>query len=199
MQDRPTVRVINRRWLAGALFAAACAVSGAASAVLLKVDPAKSTITATFKQLGVPVEAPFKQISANIDFDRNNPQNSKAAVEINVASFDLGDPDYNREVLKKDWFNAAQFPKATFTSTSIKPSAGAPAGTRYDVAGPLTIKGKTANVQFPVTLRTEGNRTIFEGTVPIKRLTYNIGEGEWKDTSIVADEVLLKLRIVTQS
>ncbi|HTH45030.1 MAG TPA: polyisoprenoid-binding protein, partial [Oxalicibacterium sp.] len=27
-------------------------------------------------------------------------------------------------------------------------------------------------------------------------LSYNIGEGEWKDTSMVADEVLIKFRIV---
>jgi polyisoprenoid-binding protein YceI len=31
---------------------------------------------------------------------------------------------------------------------------------------------------------------VFEGQLPIKRLAYNIGEGEWTDTSMVADEVL---------
>jgi polyisoprenoid-binding protein YceI len=34
--------------------------------------------------------------------------------------------------------------------------------------------------------------------VPIKRLTYNIGEGEWKDTSMVADEVVIKFRVTAQ-
>ncbi|TFW09797.1 polyisoprenoid-binding protein, partial [Oxalobacteraceae bacterium OM1] len=28
-------------------------------------------------------------------------------------------------------------------------------------------------------------------------LAFNIGEGEWKDTSMVADEVLIKFRVVT--
>lgn len=176
----------------------ALALPGLAVAAVLKVDPAKSTVSATFKQLGVPVEAKFNRFVAQIDFNPSAPETSKASVEMDVTSFDLGDPDYNREVLKKDWFNAAQFPKATFVSRSIKPSAGAPAGTRYDVAGPLTIKGKTTDVQFPMTLKKDGAQQVFEGTLPIKRLAYNIGEGEWKDTSIVHDEVLVKIRIAAQ-
>jgi polyisoprenoid-binding protein YceI len=196
MQKFQFARTIARATALSAALTVAYAVPGIAVAAPLKVDPAKSTATATFKQLGVPVEAEFKRFSARIDFDPAAPQNSKAAVDMDVTSFDLGDPDYNREVLKKDWFNAVQYPKASFVASSIKPSPGAPAGTRYDVAGPLTIKGKTANVQFPITIKKEGGQQVFEGTLPVSRLTYNIGEGEWKDTSIVADEVLLKFRIV---
>lgn len=59
------------------------------------------------------------------------------------------------------------------------------------------IKGRTQDVVAPVTARTEGNAQVFEGQLPIKRLAFNVGEGEWKDTSIVADEVLTKFRIVT--
>lgn len=191
-------RRIARAALGAAAFSTALALPGIAAGVVLKVDPAKSSVTATFKQLGVPVEAAFKRFTSQIDFNPAAPEMSKATVEMDVTSFDLGDPEYNREVLKKDWFNAAQFPKATFVSRSIKPSAGAPAGTRYDVAGTLTIKGKSADVQFPMTLKKEGAQQVFEGTLPIKRLTYNIGEGEWKDTSIVHDEVLIKIRVVAQ-
>jgi len=104
---------------------------------------------------------------------------------------DLGDPEYNREVAKKEWFNTAQFPKATFVSTSIRP-----AGTdKLNVAGKLTIKGKTADVSFPLTVKTAGKQQVFEGQLPIKRLAFNIGEGEWKDTSMVADEVVIKFRV----
>ena len=37
---------------------------------------------------------------------------------------------------------------------------------------------------------------MFDGAVPIKRLAYNIGEGEWKDTSMVADDVVIKFHVV---
>jgi len=181
-----------------ALFAiAALTGAAAAHAAPLKLDGAKSTVTATFKQMNVPVDARFGKFTGAIDFDAAKPDTGKASVEIDIASFDLGSPEYNQEVLKKEWFNAAQFPKASFVSTGIKASAGAPAGTRYDVAGKLTIKGKTADVHFPLTVKKDGKAQTFDGTLPIKRLTYNIGEGEWKDTGMVADEVVIKFHFVT--
>lgn len=169
------------------------AVAVAAAAAPLKTDPARSTVTATFKQMNVPVDAKFRKFSANIDYDAAKPGAAKAVVDIDTASMDLGDAEYNKEVAKKEWFNAAQFPKATFVSTSIK-RAGA--GT-FNVAGKLTIKGKTTDVAFPMTVKQEGGKLVFDGAVPIKRLTYNIGEGEWKDTSTVADEVVIKFHVAT--
>jgi polyisoprenoid-binding protein YceI len=165
-----------------------CAIAGAAP---YKADPAQSNITAVFKQMNVPVEAKFKTFSAQLDYDPAHPESAKAQVAVDTASMDLGDPEYNREVSKKEWFNSAQFPKASFVSTSIKP-----AGTgKLMVSGKLTIKGKTADVSFPVSAKTEAGKQVFEGQLPIHRLAFNIGEGEWKDTSMVADEVVLKFRV----
>ncbi|WP_050477425.1 YceI family protein [Herbaspirillum rhizosphaerae] len=191
--------MILRSTLTSALIGGIAAFSLASSALAapLKVDAGKSTVSAVFKQLNVPVDAKFKKFTAQIDFDSAKPDAAKASVDIDISSFDLGDAEYNKEVLKKEWFNAAQFPKASFVSSSIKPSAGAPAGTKYDVAGKLTIKGKTADVQFPLMVKKEGSNQVFDGAVPIKRLTFNIGEGEWKDTSMVADEVTIKFHVVT--
>jgi len=165
--------------------------SAVAGAAVLKTDPAKSSVTATFTQMGVPVDAKFKQFSAQIDYDAAKPAASKASVEINTASFDLGDPEYNKEVTKKEWFNAAQFPKASFVSTAIAPGAAG----KLNVTGKLTLKGRSANVTFPLTVKTEGGKQVFEGQLPIRRLAFNIGEGEWKDTSMVADEVVIKFRV----
>ncbi|MFS2115675.1 YceI family protein [Herbaspirillum frisingense] len=173
---------------------AAASFTLAAQAAPLKVDAAKSAVTATFKQLNVPVDAKFKKFTSTIDFDAAKPAEGKASVEIDVASFDLGEPEYNKEVLKKEWFNAAQFPKATFVTSSIKPTGSG----KFDVAGKLTIKGKSTDVSFPLTVKKEGSTQVFDGTLPIKRLTYNIGEGEWKDTGMVADEVTIKFHIVAQ-
>ena len=175
-----------------ALLVSLCAISIAAAGAFLKADGAKSSVGAVFKQMNVPVEAKFKKFTAQIDYDAAKPELSKASVDIDIPSFDLGDADYNQEVLKKEWFNAAQFPKASFVSTGMK--AGA-AGS-LNVSGKLTIKGKTADVSFPLTVKKEGNNTVFDGALPIKRLVFNIGDGEWKDTSTVADEVVIKFHVV---
>ena len=175
----------------GTLLAALLGVTLAAGAVPLKTDAAKSRVSAVFKQMNVPVEAPFKKFSAAIDYDAAKPDLAKASVEIDTASLDVGDADMNKEVAKKDWFNATQFPKATFVSSSIKPAGAG----KLNVSGKLSIKGKSTDVSFPLTVKTEAGKQVFEGALPIKRLTYNIGEGEWKDTSMAADEVVIKFRV----
>jgi polyisoprenoid-binding protein YceI len=184
-----------RKTTAATLLASCLILPGIAGAIL-KTDPAKSSVSLVFKQMNVPVEAKFKKFSAQIDFNRAKPEASKARVDIDVPSFDLGDPEYNKEVLKKEWLNAAQFPNASFVSSTITPTAGAPAGSKFDVSGKLSIKGKTQDVRFPLSVKTEGAQQVFEGTLPIQRLAFNIGEGEWKDTSMVADQVLIKFRVI---
>ena len=173
------------------LTAAALFASSLAGAVPLKTDPAKSSVTAVFRQMNVPVEATFKTFTANIDYDAARPEASKATVDIATASMDLGDAEYNREIAKKEWFNTAQFPKASFVSTSIKLAAPG----KLNVAGKLTLKGRVADVSFPLTVKSEAGKQVFEGQLPIRRLAFNIGEGEWKDTSMVADEVVIKFRV----
>lgn len=179
---------LSRIPLAAALLAAALA----AGAAPLKTDPAKTRISATFRQMNVPVEATFRKFSAQVDYDAARPEAAKASVRIDTASLDLGDPDMNREVAKKEWFNAAQFPQASFVSSSIKPAGAG----KLNVSGKLTIKGRSADVNFPLTVRTEAGKQLFEGALPIRRLAFNIGDGEWKDTSMVADEVVIKFRVV---
>ena len=176
----------TRGILLASLIASACAF-----AAPLKTDVAKSSVTATFRQMNVPVDARFKSFAAHVDYDAAKPETASARVDIDIASFDLGDAEYNREVAKKEWFNAAQFPKASFVSTAIK--AAGPG--KLNVTGKLTIKGRTADVSFPLSVKAAGASQVFEGQLPIRRLAFNIGEGEWKDTSMVADEVVIKFRV----
>jgi polyisoprenoid-binding protein YceI len=162
--------------LLASLFAATLAY-----AAPLKTDTAHSSVSAVFKQMNVPVESKFKSFNAQIDYDAARPDASKARVDIDTASLDIGDPEYNAEIGKKEWF----------VSTAIK--AAAPG--KLTVTGKLTIKGKTADVSFPLIVKPEGGKQVFEGQLPIRRLAFDIGEGEWKDTSMVADEVVIKFRV----
>ena len=177
-----------KRSLLAAVLAATALV---AAAVPLKTDVAHSSVSAVFKQMDVPVESPFKRFTAQIDYDAAHPDKATARVDIDTASMDIGTPEYNKEIAKKEWFNSAQFPKATFVSTAIK-LAGAG---KLSVSGKLTIKGRTQDVSFPLSVKAQGKQQVFEGQLPIKRLAFNIGEGEWKDTGIVADEVVIKFRV----
>jgi polyisoprenoid-binding protein YceI len=161
-------------------------------AAALQVDNSKSSVNIVFKQMNVPVNAKFTKFTASIDYNSTKPELSKAAVIIDLASFDLGDAEYNKEVLKPEWFNTAKFPQASFTSTTMKAATNG----GLVVTGNLSIKGKTVATTFPLSIQKEGSKLVFEGSIPIKRLAFGIGDGEWKDTDMVANEVNIKFKVV---
>jgi len=164
----------------------------ASSAALADVDLSKSKVSAISKQMNVPTEGVFKKFAAQIKFDPANAAQGSAQMSIDIASFDLGDKMYNDQVAGKDWFDAKTYPQASFVSSAIAPAGG----NKYNVTGKLTIKGKTETVTVPVTYAQSGATQTFDGVLPIKRSVFNVGTGEWKDTSVVADDVQIKFHIV---
>ena len=63
------------------------------------------------------------------------------------------------------------------------------------VDGTLTIKGNAQKVSVPVQLTQTGATTVAAGTLALKRLSFKIGDGDWKDTSMVADEVNVDFKL----
>ena len=163
----------------------------AQSAAAQTIDYARSQITVLSRQMNVPVEAPFKKFTAQVAFDSKKPEASSARVEIDLNSFDIGDAEINDNVRDRNWFDTKTYPTARFVSSAIR-SLGSD---RYEVRGALTLKGKTMDVVAPFTVKTSGAERIFEGAFPIHRLQYNVGDGVWRDTSVVADEVQIKFRL----
>jgi polyisoprenoid-binding protein YceI len=170
--------------LLAALFAAAPARADT-------VDYKKSRIGFAFKQMNVPVEGQFPKFTANVTFNAATPEASKAEIEVDLGSIDTGSSEADTEAKRKPWFNVESFPKAKFVATAVKPLGPG----RYQVAGTLTIKGRSRDVALPVTLKPEAGGTLFEGMFPLLRLQYGIGDGPWADTETVADEVQVRFRI----
>ena len=175
------------------LAVAAAALAGPALAQ--QVLPAQSEIAFVSRQMGVPVEGKFKQWAAQIAFDPKNPAAGKVGFTIQTGSASFGSPETDAEVPKAPWFNVAKFPTASFTSNAIKPLGGG----RFDVAGTLSIKGSSQPVVVPVTITQTGTQagatSTASGSFTIKRLDFKIGEGEWTDTSMVANDVTVKFKL----
>ena len=179
------------------------ALSLAATALLIaqpafaqqKLTPAQSEVSFQFKQMGVPVDGKFTKFDAQVSFDATKLATSKVNFTVDIASATLGDKATDAELPKAPWFNTAKFPQATFASSSIK-ALGAG---KFEVAGKLSIKGVSQDVVVPVAMTQAGAGaaavTTAVGTFPMKRLTYKIGEGEWADTSMVADPVQVKFKL----
>lgn len=155
-----------------------------------KIDRTKSSIRFVTKQMNVPVEGQFKRFDATVAFDPARPEATRAEFEVELGSIDLGSDEGDTEAKRKPWLNVTAFPKAKFTTTSVK--AAGPG--KYVATGPLTIKGVSQDVSAPFTLAESGATRTVEGQFALKRLQYKIGEGPWADTDTVADEVLVRFR-----
>lgn len=153
--------------------------------------PAQSSIHFTAKQLGVSMNGHFKQFDAQVQFDTAKPETSKIHFTVDTGSATMGSKETDSNLLSADWFNIAKFPKATFDSSAVKALGGG----KYQVDGTLTIKGNTEKVSVPVQLTQSGANTVATGTLPLKRLSFKIGDGDWADTSMVADEVTVQFKL----
>ena len=68
-------------------------------------------------------------------------------------------------------------------------------GGRFEVAGTLSVKGSAQAVVVPVTVTQTGAVSVAIGAFTIKRLAYKVGEAEWADTSLVANDVNVRFRL----
>jgi len=174
-----------------ALLMAVAALPVAAQAPAQKVIVAQSEIAFTSKQMGVPVDGKFRKWDAQMAFDPKKPDAGTVSFSVDTASAGFGSPETDAEVPKAVWFNAAAFPKATFQSSAMKALGGG----KFEVAGKLAIKGSTRDVVVPVALAQSGGMTTATGAFTIKRLDFKIGDGEWADTSMVANDVQVKFKL----
>ena len=156
-----------------------------------KLVPAQSEIAFLTRQMGVPVDGRFKKFDAQVAFDPKQPAAAKISFTIDLGSAAIGTAETEAELLKPDWFDTKKFPQATFTSTAVKP-----AGTgKLEVAGTLSIKGSSQAVTVPVLLAQTAGLTTATGSFTLKRLDFRIGDGDWKDTSVVANDVQVRFKL----
>jgi polyisoprenoid-binding protein YceI len=156
-----------------------------------KLLPAQSELTFVAKQMGVPMSGHFKKFDAQVNFDATKLASSKVSFTVDMGSATLGSAEMDSELPKATWFNAPKFPQASFSSSAFK-ALGAG---KFEVTGKLSIKGQTQDVTVPLAMTQSGSTTVATGVLPIKRLSFKIGDGEWADTSMVADDVQVKFKL----
>lgn len=171
--------------------ALAAVMSPVSAQSLQKVDPAKSEILFVSKQMGVPVQGKFKRFDAQLNFDPQHPEAGQATLSIDMGSATMGVAESDAELPKAPWFNVPKFPKAQFVSSSVKALGDG----RYQATGKLSIKGQQQDLVVPFQLKPVGASTEATGAFTIKRLDFKIGEGEWADTSMVANDVQVKFKL----
>ena len=185
------IRAMRRLSAGFVLLLAASGQAQAAGADAPSLIATQSEISFISRQMGVPITGSFRSFDAQVSFDPTNPQKGRFTIGVDVGSVQLPTADAMEEVVRPDWFDAPHFPRAVFDSNAIRLLERG----RYEVAGRLSIKGHALDVVVPVALEQSGTLTVASGAFMVRRLAFAIGEGEWADTSLVADEVQIRFRI----
>jgi len=203
------MRTVFARWRTeiGAALIAVAAIFGAielasaADAPAWTVDQANSRITFTGRQMGAPSKGEFKRFSANVRFDALNLAGSAIDVTIDLASADTGNRDIDEELKRPKWFDVQRFPNGRFVATSFR----AKGGNAYEALARLTIRDVTQEVVLPFALAigqdaADPGQEVARasGELAISRVQYGIGQAEWSDTAIVADEVRIRVEILAR-
>ena len=164
-----------------------------------QVDKAHSEVDFQVRHLITRVSGRFTDYSGTIEFDRDNPSQSKVAFTIQAASIDTAEPKRDEHLRSDDFFSAEKFPTLSFRSTKISPRGG----DLYDVEGDLTIRDVTRRIVLPVThLGTAkdpwGNEKLaFEAETKINRKDFGLNWNAALETGgfLVGDEVKISIQV----
>ncbi len=164
----------------------------AARAATWAVDPGRSKLGFTGQQSGVPFSGRFKIWTATIDFDPAKPQAGHVTAAVDVASATTDDAQKDAAMPGSDWFDAANFAKATFEATGFTPKGP----DSYETVGKLTLRSVTKDVALPFTLTIAGNQAHAVGRTKLLRTDFGVGQGSWSSGDTVALDVDVDLDLV---
>jgi polyisoprenoid-binding protein YceI len=182
---------------AGAL--AGLLAAGAAFAVAApphySLDLARSALKFDFTQAGADNRGRFRKFTVDLIFADAALASSKLDVTVDMGSLDTGDNDRDKTLRGAQLFDAAKYPQAHYVATKFeRVSAG-----RYEALGKLTIRNVTRDLKLPFSIRTsdEHGKTAayMTGRVSIERLDFGVGQGDWKATDQVANEVVVSFNL----
>jgi len=160
-----------------------------------KMDPNHSEVKFKVKHLVVStVSGSFDSFSSTVESTKDDFSDAVVTFEADVNSISTKNEGRDGHLKSADFFDAANHPKITFTSSSLKPKSG----DEYELTGDLTIRGVTKTVKLAVTY----NGTVkgfggsfdvaaFEITGKINRQEYGLKWSALTESGgiVVSDEV----------
>ena len=186
---------LSRGVLAAALSLAA--THAFAAPVTYAIDPSHTDVVAQWNHLGFsnPI-AHFGQAEGTIVYDADDVSASSVEVVLPMSGLSSHVKAFDEHLRSADFFDAEQFPQASFRSTAVE-SAGEG---KLKITGDLTIKGITRPVVLDATINKVGPHPMsgqpaagFDAVATIKRTDFGLG----MYVPNVSDEV--QLRITTEA
>ena len=134
----------------------------------------------------------FGTFSGTVQLVDGNPEKSTVNADIDIASLATDTDQLTGHLKTPDFFDAAKFTKAHFTSTSVR--AGGEKGATHTVTGNLELHGVTKSLSFPATIKVNGDSLDADAEFAINRKDFGLVY-PGKPDDLIKDEVLIKLTI----
>jgi polyisoprenoid-binding protein YceI len=189
---------MNRIVMRHAALSAAClaavlvtALRAGGPAIRYAADPGTSRLEFSGVQAGAEFKGVFHKFTATINFAPDALTDARFDVEIDLNSLDTMDEDRDSTMRGADIFDVAHFPTAHYVTRSfIKTASG------YTAIGTLSLRGVTKDVPIDFQFAATGGGAKLSGTARLKRLDFSVGQGDWKSTKSVADDVNVSFALV---
>ena len=167
--------------------------NASAAARAWELDTDHSNVYFSIEHIYAKVQGRFAAIAATVHFDPANLKESRFDFEIKVDSIDTGINQRDDHLRSADFFASSDHPLITFTSNAVT-AAGEGV---YQVAGTLTVKGKSRDLVLPLTLAgvkdhptTPGKQVAgFNGRLSVDRLALGVGDGKFYKMGLLGKDV----------
>ena len=167
--------------------------NASAAARAWELDTDHSNVYFSIEHIYAKVQGRFAAIAATVHFDPANLKESRFDFEIKVDSIDTGIKQRDDHLRSADFFASSDHPLITFTSNAVTAAGEG----LYQVAGTLTVKGKSRDLILPLTLAgvkdhptTPGKQVAgFNGRLSVDRLALGVGDGKFYKMGLLGKEV----------
>ena len=134
------------------------------------------------------VKGSFNTIDGFVELDLNQKENNKAIFYVEVNDLDMNYIKYKDLLLSDVFFDAQQFPKAVVDTKKFSYVNE----TEFSMDVELTIKGKSAIVPLVINVKRLAEELVqIQSELIFSRTAFEIGIGNWKNTTILKDKVKL--------
>jgi polyisoprenoid-binding protein YceI len=149
------------------------------------------SLTFEASQAGAVFTGRFERFRADIDFDPADPAACRFDVRIETASADTLESQRDTVLKGPDFFWVEQHPVATYAGRGCRAQDKG-----YALDGELTLRGVTRTVPLRFTYAAGPNGAAIEGSARLSRLAFGVGQGEWRSTEWVGDEVTVRFDLL---
>lgn len=150
-----------------------------------------SSLGFTARYQGEAFGGHFARFTPQIRFDPARLGESRFDVGIDLASADTRNQERDDMLRSAEFFNSRKQPQARFVASKFRTLGG----NRFVAHGVLSLHGVSRPVALNFTWAATA-KPLLIGEARLKRLDFGIGSGEWADTDLLPNEVLVKTRLL---